>query len=237
MLVAACGSGGRGELTVSAATSLRDAFTAYGRTFGAADVRFSFAGSDQLAAQIRSGARPDVFAAADTSLPQALFAAGLLERPVQFASNRLVIAVPAGGSKVRGLTDLGRRGVAVATGTRSVPVGSYAAQVLDRLPASLRRRILANVRSSEPDVAGIVGKLTQGAADAGFVYLTDVRAAAGRLRAIRLPARLAPRVAYAAGVVRGSGRRAAAVRFVRGLVSGAGRRRLRAAGFGPPPGQ
>ena len=54
---------------------------------------------------------------------------------------------------------------------------------------------------------GIVGKLTQGAVDAGFVYVTDVDAAGDELEAIALPPVIEPDVTYAAGVVR---RRAAA---------------------------
>ena len=67
--------------------------------------------------------------------------------------------------------------------------------------------ILDNVRSLEPDVAGIVGKLTQGAVDAGFVYITDVVATDGALEAIDLPADLQPDVAYGAAVVDGADER------------------------------
>src|SRR4051795_4449965 len=80
-------------LTVSAATSLKTAFTAYGERFAAADAKFSFAGSDELAAQIKQGVTPDVFASANTKLPDQLHAAGLVEQPVVFAANRLVLAV------------------------------------------------------------------------------------------------------------------------------------------------
>jgi molybdate transport system substrate-binding protein len=237
LVLASCGGENRGDgykppqITVSAATSLKAAFIAYRQAVPGADVRYSFAGSDQLAAQIRAGVRPDVYAAANTKLPAALFAAGLVERPLVFAANRLVLAVPAGSRRVRSLADLGRKGVTVVTGSAGVPVGSYTAEVLSRLPTGERRAILANVRSREPDVGGIVGKLTQGAADAGFVYATDVRATGGRLRAIALPARLRPRVEYAAAVVKGGGSRVDARRFVRGLLSTAGRRALFAAGF------
>ena len=117
LAVAGCGGDGggkRGDLLVSAATSLKKAFAGYGEQFDAADVQFSFAGSDELAAQIRSGAKPDVFAAANTKLPQQLYAAGLVEKPVVFATNRLVVAVPAGSSKVRTVADLGKPGVTIA---------------------------------------------------------------------------------------------------------------------------
>ena len=68
--------------------------------FPDASARFSFAGSDELAAQIEKGVRPDVFAAANTKLPDALYAKGLVEKPTVFAGNRLVLAVPADGAKV-----------------------------------------------------------------------------------------------------------------------------------------
>src|SRR3954453_6493980 len=109
VLLVACGgsSSDTPTLTVSAATSLKSALTAYGRDFGDATVRASFAGSDQLAAQIRQGVKADGFASANTTLPQQLSAAGLVEKPVVFAANRLVLAVPAAKAKVAGLADLG----------------------------------------------------------------------------------------------------------------------------------
>ena len=228
-LVAGCG-GGDGQLKVSAAASLKSALSTY-----QPDAQFSFAGSDELASQIRAGARPDVFAAANTKLPDALYAAGLVEKPVVFAGNRLVIAVPAGSSKIHSVGDLQWPGVKIAMGSPTVPVGSYARQVLGGLPAAERARILANVRSNEPDVAGVVGKLAQGAVDAGFVYITDVVATEGRLRAVELPRALEPNVAYAAAVVKGTKHEAKARAFVDGLLSGGGAAALRKAGFEPPP--
>jgi molybdate transport system substrate-binding protein len=231
---ASASSAGRPSLTVSAAASLQSAVDAYAKAFPAATVRAQFAGSDELAAQIRQGVRPDVYAAANTALPRALHADGLVERPRVFATNELVLAVPREDARVRSLDDLAGP-VTIATGADAVPVGAYTREVLDRLGGARERAILANVRSREPDVAGVVGKLRQGAVDAGFVYRSDVRAADGALRAIALPARLRPTVAYAAAVVRGAKHPALAARFVAGLVDGAGRRALRAAGFGPPP--
>lgn len=235
---AGCGGGdgdGKPDLLVSAASSLKASFSAYGETIEDARPRFSFAGSDQLAAQIRSGARPEVFAAANAKLPRALFAEGLVERPVAFARNRLVIAVSAKGSPIRGLDDLARPGLKLAIGAPAVPVGDYTRAILARLPAARRRAILGRVRSSEPDVAGIVGKVLAGAVDAGIVYVTDVVATRGRLRAVELPGRLRPAVVYEAAVVRGARRPSHARAFVAGLNAGAGRPALRAAGFAPPP--
>ena len=233
-LLAGCGSsssGADGPVVVSAATSLKPALTSYDVPGGA---RLSFGGSDELAAQIRAGAKPDVFASANTKLPDALYAEGLVERPRVFAANRLVLAVPASGSPVRAVADAARPGVKVVVGAKDVPVGAYTRTVLERLPPAQARAILRNVRSEEPDVGGVVGKLAQGAADAGFVYVTDVHAAGGRLRAIALPDALQPRVRYGVAVVRGARHAAAARRFVDGLLSGAGARALRAAGFEQP---
>src|SRR5215212_11473001 len=81
--LAACGStdgrGGGGQVVVSAASSLKQAFTTYGEQFDGGRMRASFAGSDELAAQIRQGVKPDVFAAANTKLPDELYKEGLVE--------------------------------------------------------------------------------------------------------------------------------------------------------------
>ncbi|HEX4720725.1 MAG TPA: molybdate ABC transporter substrate-binding protein [Thermoleophilaceae bacterium] len=228
-------SSGTPTLTVSAATSLTDAFTAYGKQFAAANTRFSFAGSDQLAAQIEQGAHPDVYAAANTKLPDQLFAKSLIEKPVVFATNTLVIAVPVGGSKITSIADLAKPGVKIAAGAPSVPVGSYTEKVLSGLPASERKAIEGNIVSREPDVGGVVGKVTEGAADAGFVYITDVKAASGKLKAIQIPASLDPTAAYGAAVVKATKHPKEAQDFVNGLLNGAGKQQLQAAGLGPPP--
>src|SRR3954464_2064360 len=93
-------SSGAPPLTVSAAASLKTAFTEYGKQFKHADAKFSFAGSDDLAAHIQQGVKPAVFAAANTKRPDALYDKGLVEKPTVFAGNRLVLAVPADGATV-----------------------------------------------------------------------------------------------------------------------------------------
>jgi molybdate transport system substrate-binding protein len=221
--------GDKPTLTVSAAASLKVAFEQYGKDFTDADARFSFAGSDELAAQIEQGVKPDVYAAANTSLPDELYEKGLVEPPT-------VLAVPADSDKVTSLEDLGKDGVTIAIGDEEVPVGSYTRTVLDKLPADQREAILVNVGSEEPDVAGITGKLTQGAVDAGFLYLSDVRATDGQLEAITLPDDLQPQVAYGVAVVTGAKQPEEAQAFIDGLLSGAGAQALENAGFEPPPG-
>lgn len=223
--------GAKPELVVSAAASLKSAFTHYGTRFSGAGLRFSFAGSDMLAAQISQGARPDVFASANLVLPNMLYARGLVEKPVVFAANRLVLAVPARSEKVRSLSDVQRPGITVAIGSATVPIGAYTRIVLGRLGSAQSAKVLSNVRTEEPDVNGIIGKLTEGAVDVGFTYATDVAAAKGALRAIELPASLQPVVAYGASIVAGSRHGVQARRFIDGLLSGPGQAALRQAGF------
>ncbi len=231
---AGCGDDSEdGQVLVSAASSLGPAFSAYAEAAGI-DAKQSFAGSDDLAAQIRQGVKPDVYAAANTSLPEDLFDDGLVAQPVAFATNKLVLAV-APDSQIDSLDDLTADGVALAIGDEGVPVGDYTREVLAGLSASDEGAILDNVGSLEPDVAGIVGKLTQGAVDAGFVYITDVVATDGELTAIDLPPKLQPDVAYGAAVVEGAENPEGAQRFIDGLLEGDGADALAEAGFGPPP--
>ena len=238
LALAGCGDNddddGSDQLVVSAASSLEAAFTDYVDATGV-DAKQSFAGSDELAAQIRQGIEPDVYAAANTTLPDELYGEGLLEKPVVFATNSLVLAVP-DGSDISSIENLTAPGTTIAIGDPEVPVGSYTREVLGRLPPEQSEAILDNVRSQEPDVGGIVGKLTQGAVDAGFVYVTDVTSTDGALQAIRLAPALQPDVAYGAAVVVGANNPDGAREFIDGLTDGDGALALEEAGFKPPPG-
>ncbi|MDX6625182.1 MAG: molybdate transport system substrate-binding protein [Solirubrobacterales bacterium] len=238
-LFAGCGSsgdttGGGGSLVVLGASSLTEAVGKYAESFEDADVKTSFAGSDQLAAQIRQGAGADVFLSADTDYPAELFKEGLVEKPRPFAANQLVIAVPA-DSGLSSLSDLAQPGTKLVIGDPSVPVGSYTRTVLDRLPAAQRKAILANVRSEEPEVSSVIAKIEQGAADAGFVYVTDAKSAGEAVKTIGIPADLQPEVAYAGAVVADSANQDRAEEFLAGLIEGEGAVDLKRAGFLPPP--
>jgi molybdate transport system substrate-binding protein len=237
LAVAGCGSDDEEpaaespRLVVSAAASLSDALNACSEQFEGAEVALSFAGSDELAAQIRQGVKPDVYAAANTRLPEELNQEGLLGPPVEFATNELVIAVGGDGTAVEKVEDMAKPGIDLVIGAESVPVGAYTRDVLSRLPTELEKAILANVRSEEPDVRGVVGKLTQGAADAGFVYLTDVTEG---ITGVELPPELQPTVAYGAGVVEGAQQPELAQQYLDGMLEGPCADALREEGFGAP---
>jgi molybdate transport system substrate-binding protein len=140
---------------------------------------------------------------------------------------------PDNPANISSVNDLGNAKLVV--GDPSVPIGAYTREVIGRLPKAEGSAILANVRSQEPDVSSIVGKLTQGAANAGFVYVTDVMAAGDAVRAIPLPESLQPEVAYGIGVLSDAPKPELARQFVKGLEPGGdGVPYLRRAGFLPP---
>ena len=242
LVAAGCGSdddkassADNGDVVVSAATSLKQAFGTYAESFEQAKAQLNFAGSDELATQIRSGAKVDVFASANTKLPDQLYKEKRVDKPVVFTTNRLVLAVPEDSDKVGLLDDLAKQGTTLAIGAKDVPIGTYTRKVLGGLSAGAQKSIFANVKTEEPNVGGISAKLTQGAVDAGFLYFTDVQATNGRLKAIELPDKLQPEVAYGVAIVRSAPNRKAAQAFVDGLLTGDGAAALRDAGFEPPP--
>ena len=215
-------------ITVFAAASLTNVFLQID-----GGLRYSFAGSDQLALQINEGAPADVYAAASPRYPQLLFRKGLVEKPVVFAINKLIVLVPRSNpARISSVYDLRRKGVKVVVGDSTVPIGIYTRQLLDKL--GITAAVAKNVVSQETDVKGIVSKVALGEADAGFVYLTDAKPVASRTRSIALPAWAQPPIRYELAVVKSSTQPAAAKAFVRKVLSTRGRLLLARAGFGLP---
>lgn len=226
-LLAGCGGGDDEPLIVYAASSLTEVFEQL-----APGAQFNFAGSDELATQLREGAQADVYAAASPRYPGELFDEGIVDAPVVFATNRLVIVVPSGNpAGIRGLDGLAAADVRLVVGGEGVPIGDYTRELLSRAG---RLDVLERVVSEEEDVKGVLAKVALGEADAGFVYATDARAAGGDVVAIELASELQGRIEYPVAVVRDARRADDARRFVELLRSASGRVALRAAGFGLP---
>ena len=177
-----------GQITVLAAASLTESFTAIGKAFEAAHpgtkVVFSFGASSTLATQITQGAPADVFASADTATMDKLTTAGLNgAAPVTFATNLLSIITGPGNPKgITGLADLARADLKLVLCDPSVPCGRYAAQSL------AKAKVTATPVSLEQNVKGVVTKVTAGEADAGIVYTTDVKAAGAKAAGVAIPA-------------------------------------------------
>ncbi|HSU40988.1 MAG TPA: molybdate ABC transporter substrate-binding protein [Polyangiaceae bacterium] len=202
-LAASCATGtkrGAGapehELTVFAAASLREAFTALGQRFEAlhagTHVVLSFAGSQTLRSQIEHGAPADVFASADERHMSALAAEGHVTAPKLFAQNELVVAVSrAQAGTLREFRQL-PAATRIVLGAPEVPIGEYTRQALERanadLGADFRARVEAHVVSREPDVRQVLAKIALGEADAGIVYRTDALAAKDKVALVPIPA-------------------------------------------------
>ena len=229
LLGAGCGGSNAGSepLDVYAAASLAEVFPEI-----EPDANFSFAGSDELATQIREGAPADVYAAASSKYPQELYDEGLVAEPVTFATNRLVLVVPkANPGAIESVEDLLRPGTRLVVAAEGVPVGDYTRTVLETLGLSAA---LENVVSNEDDVKGVAGKVALGEADAGFVYATDVTPVTDRVLAIERPNDAQPPIEYQVAVVVDSDDEDAAAEFVEKLLGAEGRAALERAGFGVP---
>jgi molybdate transport system substrate-binding protein len=214
-------------ITVYAASSLTNVFPAIDP-----GPSYSFAGSNTLAAQIQLGAPADVFASANTAIPAALYAKGLVEEPVDFTRNTLVIVVPKSNpGSVASIYDLTKAGVTVDIAGPGVPVGSYTLQILANM--NLAKAVLANVVSEETDVREVLAKVALGQVDAGFVYSTDAQTVPGQVTVIKVPAWAQPKVTYAMAVVSHSPNQAAAQAFLGEVLSKAGQAKLESFGFLP----
>jgi molybdate transport system substrate-binding protein len=224
-----------GGITVYAAASLKTTFTQIGSQVEAAHagttVRFSFAGSSDLAAQIQQGAPADVFASADPANMAKVTGPGLTAAaPVDFASNTLEIAVPPGNpAKIASLRDLAKPGVKLVVCAPQVPCGHASVEVAKAAGLTLRPV------SEEQSVTDVLGKVLTGEADAGLVYRTDVKGAGDTVEGIEFPESSAAVNVYPIAVLRGSRNPALASAFVDAVTGPQGQAVLAAAGFEKAP--
>ena len=213
-----------GLLTVFAAASLTNVFPAIDR-----HPTYSFAGSNALAAQIQQGAPADIFASANTSIPQRLYDMGLVEKPVVFTRNALILIVPkTNPANIHSVFDLRKNGIKLVVAAPGVPVGDYTRIVLHNLQLDAA---LKNVVSNESDVREVLAKVALGEADAGFVYTTDARTVRTKVATIGIRWSAEPIVQYAVAVVKNSKHVAAARYYVKELLRPWAQGKLRSAGF------
>jgi molybdate transport system substrate-binding protein len=216
-------------VTVFAAASLTDVFPKID-----AKVIYSFGGSNALAVQIRNGAPADVFASANTDIPNQLYKDGLVLKPVVFTRNKLVVIVPkANPAAITSVYDLTKPNVKIDIAAPAVPIGAYTLQVLKQM--GLATRVLTNVVSQDEDVRSVLTRVSLGQADAGFVYATDARTVTDDVKVVKVPAWAQPKVTYAMAVVAHSANKTAAQAYVRKILGKAGQATLASYGFLPPP--
>jgi molybdate transport system substrate-binding protein len=236
LALAGCGSGGGSAsaadhtLTVFAAASLSDTFQTIGADFEKAHpgttVKLSFGGSSDLVEQIENGAPADVFASADQATMDKLSAA---ENGVDFAKNSLEIAVPPDNpAKVATLADLDKKGVTTVVCAAPVPCGTATAQLEQKSGVTL-----APV-SEEQSVTDVLGKVESGEADAGIVYVTDVKGAGNKVTGVPIPASDNVVNTDVISVVGTTTKQKLAEQFVDYVASGPGKEVLADAGFAKP---
>ncbi|MGW4455555.1 molybdate ABC transporter substrate-binding protein [Streptomyces albidoflavus] len=243
--LAACGGGDKGgdgpasagpekkntQLTVLAAASLTDVFEqagkAYEKEHPGVTVDFSFAGSQELAAQVKQGAPADALVTADTKTMDGL--AGETGEPSVIAKNRLVIAVEEGNpKKVGSLKDLTDEQLKVVLAAEEVPVGRYGQQILDA------QKLTVKPVSQEVSVRAVLSKVELGEADAGLVYKTDAETVPDKVDAVDIPDAQNAVASYPAATLKGSEHAEEADAFVKWLSSEKAQELLRKAGFQQP---
>ena len=223
-----------GTITIYAASSLTNAFDRVGAElsllYPATRYTFNYGSSSTLATQIVNGAPADVFASADEVNMQKVVDAVLTQgSSSSFATNRLQIAVAPGDPKgISSLADLARRDLVVVLAAPSVPAGKYALDALGKAGVTL------TPASQELDVRAVLNKVALGEADAGIVYVTDVRSAAGRVTGVDIPERHQVVARYPVATLKESRNARVSALFLEFLIGADGQRILGEFGFTHP---
>ncbi|MFD9906824.1 molybdate ABC transporter substrate-binding protein [Streptomyces sp. NPDC059063] len=225
------GAAPKADLTVLAAASLTDVFktaeAAYEKKNPGTKLTISYAGSQELAAQVKQGSPADVLVTADTKTMDGLKSD--TGTPTVIAKNRLVIATGDGNpKKIKALKDLTGDGLKVVLAAPEVPVGRYSQQVLDKQDLKVKPV------SQETSVRGVLSKVELGEADAGIVYKTDAATAPDKVDAITIPDGQNAVASYPAATLKQSKHQEASAAFVKWLGSPEAQKILRDAGFQRP---
>jgi len=237
LLLPACGGSSGpadGEVLVSAAASLTDAFGALETAFEAShpgvDVMLNLGGSSALREQILAGAPADVFAPANTANMDRVAADGaVVGTPEVFAGNHLEIAVPPGNpAGVTGLADFARSDLLIGLCAPGVPCGDYGREALAKAGVD------PSVDTEEPNVRALLTKIEAGELDAGIVYVTDVAASGGTVDGIEIPDDVNVFAEYPIAVLSGAPNPIGATAFTTFVLSDRGGEILAGYGFDRP---
>ena len=206
-------------------------------------VKFNFDGVPALRAQIEQGAYADVLVSANLKHMNALKSEGFMDnQSVEiFVHNKVAVIVPNNNpANITGLKDLAAPGVKIIMGTKDLPAGDYALQVLDKLASdpeygpAFKESVLANVVSLETTVNRVVSKVALGEADAGFAFISDVSPQmVGKVTKIYIPDRYNVVGDFPVGVLAQSKHKEQAQAFIDLIMSDEGQAILEKYGFVP----
>lgn len=225
-----------GTVLVAAAASLTDVIEELATRFEArypdVDVEVSVGGSSSLAFSIEEGAPIDVFASANEDVMERLVELGAIDDattgPVVFATNTIVIAVPAGGDDVQSIADFERADLLLGACASQVPCGSYADELFARAGVD------PSLDTRDGDVRALVTKLVEAELDGGIVYRSDVVAFADDLDEVVVPAELEVVARYPVAITAEAPNPTAAAEFARFLTGADAADVLQRSGFGTP---
>jgi molybdate transport system substrate-binding protein len=223
-----------GTVVVFAATSLTQAFNKIGTQFEAANpgvtVKFNYNGSSSLATSITQGAPADVFASAAPSNMKTVTDASLASgTPKDFATNTGEIMVEKGNPKhIKSVSDLANPAVKVVVCAPAVPCGQVATAIFKNAGVTVKPV------SEETNVGGVVTKITLGEADAGMVYVTDVKANEGKATGVTIPANENDTTEYPIAELKDAPNTAGAAAFISYVLGTKGQAVLASFGFQPP---
>lgn len=222
-------------LTVFAATSLTATFNTLGKAFEAANpgvtVTYDYDGTSTLVTQLGQGAPADILASADEVNMQNAVKQNLISgTPVDFATNVLEIATSPGNPKnITGWADLAKPGIKVDVCADGVPCGNATEDVEKATGVTLKPI------SQEQNVGDVLAKVESGDADAGVVYVTDVKGAGSKVTGVNFPEAQQAINTYPIAATASSQNAALAKKFIAYVTGAAGQKLLKEAGFGAPP--
>lgn len=228
-----CGGGkSTTTLDVAVTSSLTDALPVLSRRYEEGHplvrLRLTFGGSTELATGLSGRSAPDVFIAADTTTLDGA-AKRLTGHRVVVAHNSMTIAVGPGNPKrIRGLADLAAPGLRLALGAPSVPVGRYSRQVLTKAGLQVPPAL------AEADSRSVLSRVRTGQADAGIVYITDLRSAGAAATWVPIPAVQNITTTYQAAIVKKTEHEDAGRAFLTWLTASTAKAVLKAHGFAAP---
>jgi molybdate transport system substrate-binding protein len=234
------------QLTVFCGAGLTGAFSEIGQLYENSSelaVNFNFDGVPALRAQIEQGAYADVLVSANLKHMNALKAESYIDNNTVeiFAKNKVAVIVPNDNpANISNLNDLAKPGIKILIGTKDLPAGDYALQVLDKLVndsrygASYKDAVMANVVSEETTVNRIVSKVALGEVDAGFAFISDVSPdMVGKVARIAVPDEFNVVGEFPIGILKQSGHPQEAQSFMDLVMSEEGQTILNKYGFIP----
>lgn len=216
------------ELTVFAATSLRDALQEVAPAFEAvhgAKVVFAFGSSGDLSKQIVAADRADVFLSADEGEMDRVATAARIDAATRrdLFANRLVLIEPTEGASGAFAPEFAAAQLGDARITRwslanteTVPAGRYAKSWLMSIGSyeAIQDRVVPAV-----DVRAALAAVESGACAAGIVYATDA-AHSKRVRVVHsVPEAEGPAIRYPGAVVTNGAAHDLGVEFLQHLAT------------------